>query len=544
MRNRRLILSVILFLGIGLTWTQIQAQTDPKTGTVAEIHQAVIAGDLNKVRVLINSDSTLFELKNSHGETPLILACKTRQVAIANFLIDKGANVNAKTANGATPLFFFGRDMDKYLDLVQHIIDKGGDVNVKLLLDRNWTLLLNTVALGNPKAAKLLIDHGADININDIAGTILQMIINGFYSEWNKDMAVLLIESGAKLQEFSYGNTELHLAAINDRTDLVPLLVKYGADVNAVNDYKHTALYYATMLGHHKVADELIAAGANKSSIVEINYGKAPQLTQKLRDSEAYLWYLGGVSSGYAVKTKRHLLIFNPQNNEESQELHLANGCLNPDELKGQEITVLITHFSLQDVSQLSDIMPGANFVLSYKPDNIIQPTNGLTINADLTPKSKIPPYQLANPNESFSMGSGVQVHTTAAIDNEMLGNSVGYIVETDGLKIFYAGLQASDNDSLHIIKYHKDIDTLKSFAPIDIAILPIDGTHQDVAYEPYLYLIDQLSPKAIYLMGDKLVTKEHSKCVEVLKARNIPVAFPEGGLEIGERFHFYRDSK
>jgi ankyrin repeat protein len=102
MRNKRLILSLIFFLGIGITWIQVQAQNDSKTGTDAEIHQAVIAGDLNKVRALIDSDSTLLELKNNHGETPLMLACKTRQVAIANFLIEKGANVNAKTASGAS----------------------------------------------------------------------------------------------------------------------------------------------------------------------------------------------------------------------------------------------------------------------------------------------------------------------------------------------------------------------------------------------------------------------------------------------------------
>jgi hypothetical protein len=65
-----------------------------------------------------------------------------------------------------------------------------------------------------------------------------------------------------------------------------------------------------------------------------------------------------------------------------------------------------------------------------------------------------------------------------------------------------------------------------------------------DVAYEPYIYLIDQLSPKAIYLMGDKLVTKEHTKCIDVLRSRNIPVSYPEGGLAIGERFHFYNDQK
>jgi ankyrin repeat protein len=544
MRNKRLILSLILFLGIGLTWIQVQAQTDPKTGSITEIHQAVIAGDLNKVRVLIDSDSTLLELKNNHGETPLIVACKTRQIAIANYLIDKGANVNAKTGNGITPLFSFRRDMDNCLVLVQRLIDKGADVNAKLLLDRNWTVLLNTVALGNQKAAKLLIDHGADININDIAGTLLQMIINGFYSEWNKDMAVLLIESGAKLQEFSYGNTELHLVAINGRTDLVPVLVKYGADVNAINDYKHTALYYATTLGHQKVADELIAAGANKGTIVETNYGKAPQLSKTLKDNEAYLWYLSGMSSGYAVKTKGHLLIFNPEEIDESQEGGLANGHINSKELAGQKITVLITQWAGQDISKLAEAMPSANFILSYKPDDYTQPNGGLTIVVDSSLSSKIPPYRLANPNENISMGGGVQVHTTAVTDNEMMGNSIGYLVEADGLKIFYAGLQSSDNDSLHIIKYRKDIDTLKPFGPIDIAILPINGNHQDVAYEPYLYLIDQLSPKVIYLMGDKLITKEHTKCIEVLRARNIQVAYPEGGLAMGERFHFYRDSK
>jgi hypothetical protein len=296
-------------------------------------------------------------------------------------------------------------------------------------------------------------------------------------------------------------------------------------------------------VGHHKVADELIAAGANKGTIVETNYGKAQQLSKTLMDNEAYLWYLSGISSGYAVKTKGHLLIFNPEEIDESIEGGLANGHINSNELAGQKITVLITHWAGQDISKLAGTMPGANLVLSYKPDEYLQPSGGLTIVVDTTQSSKIPPYRLANPGESFTFG-GIQVHTTAVTDNAMMGNCIGYLVEADGLKIFYAGLQSSNNDSLQIIKYHKDIDDMKPFGPVDIAILPINGTHIDVAYEPYLYLIDQLSPKAIYLMGDKLITKEHTRCIEVLQSRNIPVACPEGGLAEGERFRFYRDSK
>jgi len=75
--------------------------------------------------------------------------------------------------------------------------------------------------------------------------------------------------------------------------------------------------------GYRQAADVLIAAGANKSTIVETNYGTAPQLNEKLKEGESYLWYLGGTESpyaGYAVKTKEHLLIFNPTEIDDSQE--------------------------------------------------------------------------------------------------------------------------------------------------------------------------------------------------------------------------------
>jgi ankyrin repeat protein len=37
------------------------------------------------------------ESKDEGGQTPLHRACLSKQVAVANFLIDKGASVNAST---------------------------------------------------------------------------------------------------------------------------------------------------------------------------------------------------------------------------------------------------------------------------------------------------------------------------------------------------------------------------------------------------------------------------------------------------------------
>ena len=516
------------------------------------IHDAAAAGDLEKVKALLDSDPALLESRDKDGETPLIKACmgvpdENTQATTARFLIDKGADVNASGPSGRTPLMCVNKRQAGSLDLLQRLIAKGADVNASMsYTTRKWTVFCGAAKSGNIKAARLFIEHGADINTRDIEGTPLQMAIHnnrpisGSLADdrkLNEAMAVLLVESGAKRQEFSFGNTDLHLAAIRGFADLVRALVRHGADVNAVNDYGHSPLYYAARHGYRKAAEALLAAGADKGAMTETNYGKAPQLTAPLGDGEAYLWYLaskGSPNTGYAIKTRNNLLIFDPAWHSESLEAGLANGCLNSNELAGQKIAVLIGHQTLSgsDISELAKRVPGASFVLSF------QPGVGDEGSRDM------PPYRLATAHESFSVG-GVQVRTIPAASRLFGKEGLGYLVEADGLKIFHAGLHFSDNNSPNVATFREEIDFLKPFGPIDIAILPIKGRHlESLAYEPYLYLIDQLSPRAIYLIGEELVTEEPKKCLEVLKARNVPVFYPEGGVATGERFHYLRDQK
>jgi ankyrin repeat protein len=518
-----------------------------------EIHTAAAAGDLKKVQSLLEADLTLLESKDSNGNTPLMSACRgvsptqLTQIEVANYLIDNGADVNAKGNGGTTPLFCldFRNDEGESFNLIKRLIDKGADVNAKLALNRNWTIMVQCVKKSSIRIAKLLVAHGADLNIRDIEGTPLQIAINHnqLISDDHKadeDMAIFLVESGAKLQEFSFGNTELHLAAIRGFADLVKVLVNHGADVNAVNEYGHSPLYFAARHGHRKAAEALIAAGAIKNAIVETNYGKAPQLTESLREGEAYLWYLSpklSPNTGYAVKTQNNLLIFDPACNSESPETGLANGYINPNELAGLKITVLIGHNTpspsdMLDVPWLAKLIPGTNFVLSFNPA------------AGDEGNGNMPTYHLAKANENFSVG-GIQVHTIPACQSLFGIDGLGYLIDADGVKIFHAGLHVSGNGASQLEKFRKEIDFLKPFGPIDIAILPIKGRHlESVDYESYLYLIDQLSPKVIYLIGEDLVTEEHRKCLEVLMARIVPVFYPEGGIATGERFHYLREQK
>jgi ankyrin repeat protein len=507
-----------------------------------DIHDAAATGDLNRVRALLEADSTLLESKDGRlsykGNTPLISACwgpgsKNWKATVAKFLIDEGADINARNDRGATPLYFSIKDFD----LTQRLIDLGADVNLRAYGD--FTPLHQAALSGNDKVARLLIDHGADPNANGAEGTVMHYIIRNSHPE--ESTIQLLVEGGAKLnQVFSFGNTELHLAALKDMADIIPILVRLGADVNAVNEYGHTPLYYAAMHGYRNTADALIAAGAKKSAIIETNYDKASQLDETLRNGEAYLWYLGGnvtPNTGYAVKTKSHLLVFNPTKIDESPGAGLANGTLNPKELAGQKITALILYKSYQgpldrpSVAELAKRLSVENIILNFKPA------------PDTAFMGVLPPYKLASPRESFSMGD-IQVHAIPSVGRAWFaGEGLSYLVEADGVKIFHAGLHVPGNNAMEIENYRKEIDFLKPFGPVDIVILPVNGNHVWwIDYECYYYLMDQLSPKAVYLIGDGSAKNEHKKCIEILKARNVPVFYPEGGIAAGQRFYFSRD--
>jgi ankyrin repeat protein len=91
-----------------------------------EIHEAAAVGDLNRVRTLLEADPTLLESTDDFGRTPLNKACERKQVAIATFLIEKGADVKTKDKMELTPLHYAAD-----VDLIKRLVAKGADVNAR-----------------------------------------------------------------------------------------------------------------------------------------------------------------------------------------------------------------------------------------------------------------------------------------------------------------------------------------------------------------------------------------------------------------------------
>lgn len=109
-------------------------------------------------------------------------------------------------------------------------------------IDKNTahTPLTRALSKGNSLFAKMLIDKGADVKLNNGNGDSPL-----YYSVDNKDLELtkLILNRGADVNTpDKYKVTPLHLAAKNCDTAMISLLLRYKANVNAVDDYGNTPL--------------------------------------------------------------------------------------------------------------------------------------------------------------------------------------------------------------------------------------------------------------------------------------------------------------
>ncbi|MCW8850135.1 MAG: ankyrin repeat domain-containing protein [Melioribacteraceae bacterium] len=125
------------------------------------------------------------------------------------------------------------------LEAVKQHIKYGTDVNVPEP-SRKSTPLITAAALGEPEAAKILIEAGADLNYKNMDGSsaLLTAIVFG-----KEKVVKILIDSGADLNiKSSDGSTPLHTASFFAEVDIVKALLEKGADKSLTNNDGKTAL--------------------------------------------------------------------------------------------------------------------------------------------------------------------------------------------------------------------------------------------------------------------------------------------------------------
>jgi ankyrin repeat protein len=230
----------------------------------AEIHDAAKAGDLAKLRALVEKDAALVNSKDETGRTPLHWACRGVHIEVVKALAELGADVNARDANGVSPLHSVSSR--GHVEAARVLLDRGASVEARM--SDGSTPLHLAAANGHVELAALLVDRDASPGVQDDRE---DTPLHAAAREGKWEVVGLLAErvkpgSGGGLDSPDFdGATLLHLAGEAGRLDLVGLLVSKGAAIDTRTTLGLSALNLAEAGGFKEVAEFLAGKGADRS---------------------------------------------------------------------------------------------------------------------------------------------------------------------------------------------------------------------------------------------------------------------------------------
>ena len=193
------------------------------TVMIDEMYKMLIDGDVKSIRMWLDAGVDADIAHDAKGWTPLFIVCFTDRLALVRLLLDRGANTDKASIDGATPL-------------------------------------LITCQEGHAAVARLLLGAGADIDkaANDGCTPLSVACQKG-----HEKVARLLLDKGANKEKATIdGATPLHVACQEGHTKVVQLLLARGADIERAANNGATPLFIARQMFHIEVVELLLKHGA------------------------------------------------------------------------------------------------------------------------------------------------------------------------------------------------------------------------------------------------------------------------------------------
>lgn len=180
-------------------------------------------GDVATVKKLLKEDATLINIRDAKNLTPLHVAASRGQSAVAQLLLDYGADPNGPGNDGEwTPLIF--ASYRGHLDVASVLIENGASTTVD-----------NPIHYAGQRKHKaichLLVEHGAVDDLIDSQDSDALNLFRAAYS-YDADAVKEILSRRPELVGFKdkRGRTALHEACTNGDTKTVRALLKCGAD--------------------------------------------------------------------------------------------------------------------------------------------------------------------------------------------------------------------------------------------------------------------------------------------------------------------------
>jgi ankyrin repeat protein/L-ascorbate metabolism protein UlaG (beta-lactamase superfamily) len=407
------------------------------------LHEATFSGNLALLDLLVKRGADIDAL-NKEGSTPLLYVTQAGREEVIEWLIAHGAKLNVRNKYNETPLTFpLGNG---FVGLAEKLWPRAEALKDKDLLEKYP--LHRAAYLGVTGAVSFALNKGVPTDAKDESGrTPFQRAAQG----GNVEIAQMLLSKGAAVDAPDpQGSTPLHLAVKKGRRDMVRLLLEKGAAVAAKDGRGRTPLELAAEYGYPDIADVLVQAGAAPKP------GEAPPdvrsiLARPLKDGQAVVWALG--HCGFAVKTRSRLLIFDyfSRGGPRPAKPSLANGFVDPEEIKDQDVTVFVSHSHGDHFDQVilgwRSVVKNIRYVFGW--------------NARKGERT----MDMPAPRPTASL-DGLEIFTVNGEHNDV--PETAYLVKADGLSIYHAGDYISP-----MAAFKADMDYLRGKAGrVDLAFV------------------------------------------------------------------------
>lgn len=265
------------------------------------IHSVIFSGDIKCVKLLLDNGADSSAVLVSNKKSLLHFAALKNQAEIARYLLEHKADLSARDELLMTPVMVAA--IKHSVEVLRILLDAGTDVTKKA---QNGMTALHIAALAKDERStetvcllceagvpmdskdergmcaihchldfqrnanvKTLLDNGCDADLRCNAGfTPLMRICSACNSDTDKDgqleLIKILLRGGAEVNAASEnGNTALSYACRKNNWGAVRVLLDAESDVNVRDKQGDTPLHEAAMANQPEIARLLLDAGAN-----------------------------------------------------------------------------------------------------------------------------------------------------------------------------------------------------------------------------------------------------------------------------------------
>ena len=249
---------------------------------------ASLSSSGESIETLIELGANVNAQRTDDKKAPLILSSGWNNFMAVNLLLNHGADANIAAADGYTPLH--GAVSHGFFYITKLLIKNGSNVNLQNKEER--TLLCQneadvTIGYKENSTERIYLGRGKDrgravwhyvLVKKHLLGLLLKRVKGGsldvadfgdiLRSGWGKDPPQGTIDKILKECDFKFkeipGVTVLHIASKkNNEPEIIDLLVKSGANVNAQDAEGFTPLHMAAIHGNLKIVKKLVDLDAD-----------------------------------------------------------------------------------------------------------------------------------------------------------------------------------------------------------------------------------------------------------------------------------------